>query len=155
MQVTGLLEILADHGGAMDVFDLDELTGYEFGTTLAVVKAAELLDFLDSPKNRVLLTTAGREYLHRTPETRKVFLAQKLLALPTMRWIVARLRESPDLEADGAELRSELAGHLPHAEPAAAQFRTIVAWGRTGRILRYDAARDRLHLVEQPAPGSA
>ena len=35
---------------------LDALTDYDFGHTLAVVKAGEMLDFLDTPKNRVVLT---------------------------------------------------------------------------------------------------
>ena len=38
-QITGLVEIVADHGGDMDVFALDALTDYDFGRTIAVVKA--------------------------------------------------------------------------------------------------------------------
>src|SRR5258705_3943972 len=37
-EVIGLMEIVSSHGGCMDVFDLDELTGYDFGHTLGVVK---------------------------------------------------------------------------------------------------------------------
>jgi NitT/TauT family transport system ATP-binding protein len=54
------MEIVRDHGGQMDVFNLDQLTEYDFGHTLAVVKAGEMLEFLDTPKNQVLLTDLGR-----------------------------------------------------------------------------------------------
>ncbi|HWB52630.1 MAG TPA: ABC transporter ATP-binding protein, partial [Tepidisphaeraceae bacterium] len=58
-QIVGLLEIVADHNGQMDVFTLDHLTDYDFGYTLSVIKAGEMLDFLDTPKNKVLLTELG------------------------------------------------------------------------------------------------
>ena len=53
-EVLGLLEILADHGGSMNIFAADAITEYDFGRTLSVVKAAELLDLVDTPKNEVL-----------------------------------------------------------------------------------------------------
>ena len=55
-EVFGLMGIVRDTGGSMDVFRLDALTDYDFGHTLSVVKTGEMLDFLDTPKNRVALT---------------------------------------------------------------------------------------------------
>ena len=60
--VFGLMETLKSRGGKMDVFALDQLTDYDFGQTLAVVKAGEMFEFLDTPKNVVLLTELGRQY---------------------------------------------------------------------------------------------
>ena len=59
-QVMGLIEVVHVHGGRMDVFVLDELTDYDFGQTLSVVKAGEMLDLLDTPKNDVILSDLGR-----------------------------------------------------------------------------------------------
>src|SRR5512135_676591 len=49
-EILGLLEILADNGGSMNIFAVDAMTEYDFGRTLTVVKAAELLDLVDTPK---------------------------------------------------------------------------------------------------------
>ena len=60
VEIIGLLEVLDDRGGTEDVFDLVEDSGSEFGKVMAVVKAAELLDFVDTPKQDVVLAESGR-----------------------------------------------------------------------------------------------
>ncbi|HSU65668.1 MAG TPA: ATP-binding cassette domain-containing protein, partial [Tepidisphaeraceae bacterium] len=62
-EVFGLMEVLRDNGGQMPVFKLDALTDYDFGHTLAVIKAGEMLDLLDTPKNQVVLTPSGKQFL--------------------------------------------------------------------------------------------
>ncbi len=57
---SGLWRLFAIMASQIDVFKLDQLTEYDFGHTIAVVKAGELLGFLDTPKNQVLLTDLGR-----------------------------------------------------------------------------------------------
>ena len=64
----------------MDVFDLDKLTEYDFGHTLSVVKAGELIDFLDTPKNDVLLTELGNRFLDADINERKKLFNQQLRA---------------------------------------------------------------------------
>ena len=70
-EVFGLMEVLRDRGGQMDVFRLDTLTDYDFGHTLAVVKAGEMLEFLDTPKNNVILSTLGKKLLETNINARK------------------------------------------------------------------------------------
>src|SRR5580765_7634435 len=41
--IFGLMEIVRDRGGRIDVFELDQMTDYDFGRTLAVVKGGEML----------------------------------------------------------------------------------------------------------------
>src|SRR5262249_48402410 len=86
-ETTGLLEILADHGGDTDGFALNKFTTYDFGHTIAVVKAAELLDFLDTPKNRVLFTNLGRAYVAGDPNARKRILNEQLRNLAIFRLV--------------------------------------------------------------------
>ena len=64
-QVVGLMEIVQDHSGRVDVFTLEKLTDAEFGHTLALVMAGEMLDFLDTPQEMVLLTELGRRFLQQ------------------------------------------------------------------------------------------
>ena len=156
-EIGGLLDILLDHGGELDLFALDRITEYDFGRTIAVVKAAELLDFVDTPKQRVLLTELGRQYLTSPPADRRWILRRQILGLGTFASVVRLLAETPDVARRGEEVRDALATELP-ADDAAALFETVVNWGRYAELFSYDAAADELGLFAGPkeaAPGDA
>jgi NitT/TauT family transport system ATP-binding protein len=65
--IIGLLEIIEDAQETINVFDLSARIGKEFGETIAIVKAAEMLDLVDTPKDDVLMTEAGWYFLPPTP----------------------------------------------------------------------------------------
>ena len=60
-EVVGLLEWLDARGGSQDVFRIAGETGREFGVVLTAVKAAELLDLVDTPRRLAVLTPLGRD----------------------------------------------------------------------------------------------
>lgn len=154
-QITGLLEILADHGGEMDVFALDQLTEYEFGQTIAVVKAGEILDLLDTPKNRVVLTDRGRAYVAEGPNGRKSLLNFKLRELPAFRFVIGLLEGAPGGRLSSDVVKEQLAMRLPPTEPIGALFNTIVAWGRYAELFGFNATSAELYLdvgEETPEP---
>jgi NitT/TauT family transport system ATP-binding protein len=144
-EMLGLLEILADHGGGMDLFEVDAMTEWDFGRTIAVVKAAELLDLVDTPKNRVLLTDAGRGLVAAEPRGKPLLFRRQLLALGTFATVVRGLAGRDDASARGEEVREMLAERLP-SEATGALFETLVNWGRFAQLLDYDAAGDELSL---------
>lgn len=158
-QVAGLLEIVADNGGSMDVFALDALTDYEFGMTIAVVKAAELLDLLDTPKNRVVLTELGRRFLAGGANTRKRIVHERLLTLPTFRFVRRVLGNALGLRVPADLIREQLAIHIGPHEPVDRLLETIIAWSRYAELFGYDATADVLYLdvesTSAPADASA
>lgn len=151
-QVTGLLEILADKGGEMDVFALDALTDYEFGHTIAVVKAGELLDLLETPKNRVSLTPLGRRYITGDANARKRILNEQLRELPTFRFVAGLLERAPEKRLTATAIKEELAARLPATEPIERLFQTIVAWSRYAELFGYNATAEELYLDVEGAP---
>jgi NitT/TauT family transport system ATP-binding protein len=144
-EMLGLLEILADHGGEMDLFDVDALTEWDFGRTIAVVKAAELLDLVDTPKNRVLLTDPGRALVAAAPREKPILFRRQLLGLGTFVTVVRALARREDASARGEDVRDMLAERLP-SEATNALFETLVNWGRFAQLLAYDAPGDELAL---------
>ncbi|HEX5137391.1 MAG TPA: nitrate/sulfonate/bicarbonate ABC transporter ATP-binding protein [Planctomycetota bacterium] len=152
-QVTGLLEIVADKGSEMDVFELDALTDYEFGHTIAVVKAAELLDLLETPRNRVLLTPLGRAYVAGDANTRKRLLNGQLRELPTFRFVTGLLERAPENRLSATAIKEELAARLPPTEPIDRLFQTIVAWARYAELLGYNATAEELYLDAEAPVG--
>ena len=65
VEIVGLLEMLDARGGARTSSISLEDFGRDFGKIMAVVKAAELLDFVDTPKQDVVLDEPGRKFLAR------------------------------------------------------------------------------------------
>ena len=80
-EMIGLLERVDNAGGTADIFDLSVEIGKEFGKVLELVKAAELLDFVDTPKHTVALTPLGRQLLPANINGRKRLINQQLRQL--------------------------------------------------------------------------
>jgi NitT/TauT family transport system ATP-binding protein len=144
-EILGLLEILADHGGSMNIFAVDAMTEYEFGRTLAVVKAAELLDLVDTPRNDVFLTELGRKVVAAPPDEKMLLLRPQILSLGTFCLVVRELARDPDTPLSGEGVRDVLAAGLPSVS-ASELFETIVNWGRAVQLFEYDADADLLAL---------
>ena len=143
--IVGLMEIVRDHGGRMDIFDVDKLTDYDFGHTLAVVKAGEMLDLFDTPKNEVVLTDDGNHFLDATINERKELFAAQLRKLGTIQFVLALLKESPNHRIDRDLMLEELAMHLP-TQDTEALFDTIVRWGRFAELVSFDVGDGVLSL---------
>ena len=137
-EVFGLMEVLRDNRGQMDVFRLDSLTDYDFGHTLAVVKTGEMLDFLDTPKNSVLLTNLGKQFLDADINGRKELLkAQLVKELGVFRFVVQILKEAKNQQLPDDIVQEELAVRLP-TEDNENLFSTLVAWGRFAELFHYE-----------------
>ena len=151
-EIAGLMEIVRDRGGAVDVFSLDQLTDYDFGHTIAVVKAGEMLGFLDTPKDMVMLTESGNCYLDADINARKAFLTKQLMTLGTFRFIEKILRESPTRSLPEDVVQEELIMRLP-SEDVAPLFETVVGWGRFAELFGYSPESGVLYL-DEPTPVS-
>lgn len=148
-EVFGLLEVLRDNGGQMPVFKLDALTDYDFGHTLAVVKAGEMLDFLDTPKNQVVLTPLGKQLLDAEMNARKIITNKQLQTLGAFRFVLQILSEAKEHRLSGEVVQEELVVRLP-TEDVDQLFKTIVAWGRFAELFGY-SAEDQFLYLDQPA----
>ena len=152
-EILGLLEILADHGGTMNLFDIDALTDYDFGRTIAVAKGAEMLDFVDTPKNDVVLTDSGRRMVNASTAERPALLRLELLKLGVFCLVIRELAKDPDTPLTGDAVRDLLAERLPTVG-ASELFETLLNWGRVGQLFDFDAASDTLALYSGREEGA-
>lgn len=144
-EMQGLLEILRDHGGQMEVFEVDELTDYDFGHTLTVIKAAEMLELIDTPKNRVVLTDAGGRFLDGDVNQRKALFREQLKTLGTFRFVMQILDEAQDKRLPQDIVEEELAIRLT-TEDIERLFETLVGWGRYAELFGYNPDSGQLYL---------
>jgi NitT/TauT family transport system ATP-binding protein len=146
--ISGLLEIIYDHGGKEDLPKLAETLRLEIDDLLPTVDALQLLGFAQVAHGDVLITETGTEFatadIHRSHE---IFKEQVLRNVPFINTVIEALNISKDESIEKDFLLDILDEHFSEAE-AGKQFETLVDWGRYAQLFEYDADKERLYKPE-------
>ena len=143
--IVGLLEILEDSQETINVFDLSARIGREFGETIAIVKAAEMLGLVDTPKDDVVMTQFGWYFLAAPETARKTLFRQAIMKLRLFQMLTARLEAAPEGRVDAGAVHEELGTLLPYDQPAKL-FQTMIAWGRYAELVDFDQNANTVYL---------
>lgn len=144
-RVMGLLKVLDDAGARHDVFRLARDVNFELGEILQVIKAAEMLGFVETPGADVVLTATGARLLKARVNARKMLLKEQLKKLPIFRAVVDSLERSEERRADQDAFLEIFALHLP-AEDSESLLKTVIDWGRYAELIGYDPEERALYL---------
>jgi NitT/TauT family transport system ATP-binding protein len=136
-EILGLLEYLDARGGSDDVFRVAADTGRAFGDVITVVKAAEMLDFVDTPKRVVRLAPPGRLLLRAATRERAALWREQLLKLRLFREIADALARQADGELEADLVLETIALQMPF-EDYERVFDTVVKWAVAGDLFEYD-----------------
>ena len=145
-QILGLLSILHDQPDLNNVYDISDEIGKEFGETIAIVKAAEILEFVNTPKDRVEFTELGRRFFQSDRATRKQIFAEQVQKLRLFHIILAYLETQEEVSAE--TVTHDIATALPYENPEKI-LQTMVAWGRYAGLMDYNANSDMVTLPEE------
>jgi NitT/TauT family transport system ATP-binding protein len=145
VEMLGLLEYLDARGGTEDLFRISAETNREFGRVITVVKAAEMLDLVDTPKRTVMLDVAGKRLVAAGTADRKVLWREQLLKLRLFRQVLAALEREPDRRIPRDDILEILALAMPQ-ENLERVFDTLVLWAQAGDLFDYDDAKEELVL---------
>lgn len=146
-EILGLLEYLDARGGKEDVFRIATDTDKEFGRTIAVVKAAELLDLVDTPKRMVALDGSGIRLVRAGPEGRKAIWREQLKKLGLFKALLNSIRNSENKFITKEFVLETIVMAMP-SEDYERTFDVLVGWGRFGDLFAYDEDTDRLSLQQ-------
>jgi NitT/TauT family transport system ATP-binding protein len=144
-EVLGLLGLLDQE--SVDVFELAERLGKEFGAVVRLIKAAELLGLVNTPGQEVAVTPLGRETLAAAPVEQKRIVREQLLKLKIFDLLVRLIRVQEDQVLRDDSLIQELTIALPHEKPRQL-FRTLLSWGRYAEIISYDQRKHVIRLYD-------
>ena len=145
-QILGLLSILDDSPELSNLYDISDEIGREFGETIAIVKAAEILEFIDTPKDEVRFTELGRRFVAADRLERQRIFAEQVFKLRIFHIIIALLREHEQVEAD--RVIRDIAVALPYDNPEKT-FETMVAWGRYAGLMDLDTNTRMVFVPKQ------
>jgi NitT/TauT family transport system ATP-binding protein len=144
-EILGLLEYLDARGGSGELFQIVADSEDEFGHVIAVVKAAEMLDFVDTPKRAVLLEPAARRFLAAGAEERKRLWRDQLLKMRLFRELVDVIQRQEDKRVDREFVLEMIAMALPK-ENYERVFDRMLEWARFGDLFDYDTAAETVSL---------
>lgn len=148
-EVLGLLARLPAE--AIDIFDIAERLGRDFGSVVNLVKAAELLELVRTPGQDVIITDFGKQVLAASMLDQKKILREKILKLKIFELLVRLINVQEEKILTDDALLSELQALLPHEKPRVI-FRTLVNWGRYAEIIQHDQRRHQMRLYERKGP---
>ena len=134
----------------INVFDLSARIEREFGETIAIVKAAEMLGFVDTPKDDVVMTEVGWYFLAAPPAVRRTLFRQAIMKLRLFQILASNLESVPEGRIDANAVLDELGKLLPYDQPRKV-FQTLVGWGRYAELVDFDQDANviRLHHASE------
>ena len=135
-QILGLMSILHDAPELSNIYDISDEIGKEFGETISIVKAAEILELVDTPKDEVRSTELGSEFVAADRLGQRAIFAKQVFKLRLFHIIIALLEEHEEVEAD--RIIKDIASALPYDNPEKT-FETMIAWGRYAGLMDYEA----------------
>jgi NitT/TauT family transport system ATP-binding protein len=150
-EIVGILEYLDARGGKEDVFRIATETDKEFGSILQVVKAAELLDFVDTPKRMVVLTPDGQRFVKATSQERQNIWKDQLLKLRLFKQVNDMLAKHPRKKLDAELVQEIIILNLP-SENFEKTFATFIHWTHYGNLFAYDEDTQKIFYPRKRAP---
>jgi NitT/TauT family transport system ATP-binding protein len=150
--ISGLLELIEEHGGPQDVAVISERLRIDADDLLPILDAAVLLGFATVQQGDATLTEIGQRFVHADVEGEKeMFRVQALQHAPMVRTMHEAL-----VAVHGKPLKADffldILDENYSSDEAKAQFETAVNWGRFAGLMEYDSNDEELRLTKDEAP---
>ena len=142
-QILGLLEILDGAPELKNIYEISDDVGKEFGETISIVKAAEILDLVDTPKHDVELTELGRRFIASDRAGRRTIFAEQVFKLRIFHIILALLEAYEEIDAE--RIVKDVASALPYDNPEKT-FETMIAWGRYAGLMDLNTKTNKVFV---------
>jgi NitT/TauT family transport system ATP-binding protein len=145
-EVMGLVQMLKPEPES--IFALATRLKKDFSTFLSVIKAAELIDLVQTPGQSVRLTQAGIAFQKADTKTRKMMMHDLLLDLKIFRHLSEKIDQADQKEVPEEEALADLVQFFPNERPKIL-FKTVVGWARYAEIFSYDPRQNVLKKFEK------
>jgi NitT/TauT family transport system ATP-binding protein len=134
-EVMGLVQLL--HPEPESIFALATRLKKDFTTFLSVIKAAELIELVETPGQAVRLTKGGVSFQKADPKQRKKMMHDLLLDLKIFRHFLDKIEQSEEKEITEEVILKDLLEFFPNERPKNL-FKTLVGWARYAELFTYD-----------------
>ena len=139
-------EHLQDHPELDNVYDIANEIGKNYGDTISLVKAAEILELVDTPKDEVGFTELGKKFIAADSDTRKQIFAEQVQKLRLFHIILGYLEVQEEIDRE--TVTKDISTALPYENPEKI-LETMIAWGRYAGLMDYDANTEMVTRPEK------
>jgi cobalt-zinc-cadmium resistance protein CzcA len=137
--------------GEADIYRIAEHMQRELGHIVAVVRALEMLGFVDTPQQMVVLLPLGERFVAAPAEERRELWHTQLLNLGLFREVYDVLQRHPEHSVDRDFVLETIVMRMPY-ENFERVFNTLVRWARFGDLFFYDETTQKLSLKKPETP---
>lgn len=145
LEIIGLIEAIKFYSGTVDLFLISEEVGGDFGHTLYLVKAAELLGLVDTPKQKVILTDLAQQILISDINERKKILNAEFSKLHIVDLVDQILKETKIFRISNNKLCDKIQELFPR-EDAHKILQVLIDWGRYTEHYGYNDDTKTIYL---------
>jgi NitT/TauT family transport system ATP-binding protein len=146
--MAGLLEILCDQGGRVDLHKLADELSLEVDALLPTVDTAVILGLIKVEDGAAIITSSGYDFRKADIQARKAMFRKAALAnVPILRQMEQALKAKSDRTLSDEFFHDLIDEHFSEDE-SRRQLETAIQWGRYAEIFDYDAATGKLTLTE-------
>jgi NitT/TauT family transport system ATP-binding protein len=146
--LTGLIELLEEREGAVDLYRLGEELALDLEDLLPIVEAAQLLGLAVVSEGDISLTDLGRSFANATVIARKeLFRDAALASVPALARIVHVLQQKANHKMP-REFFQNVLERRHGREEAVHQLDILIDWGRYAEVLAYDDETRQIFLEE-------
>jgi NitT/TauT family transport system ATP-binding protein len=151
--IGGLLELLNDRGGTVDLYQIADDLRMEVDDLLPIVEAAGILGFSRSVSGDVEITPQGKAFAEADIGARKGLFQQAVLAhVALLRQMSSALHQKSDRTMPLEFFRDILRQHFSDQE-AGRQIETALNWGLYADLFTYDSETGRIVSYDAEASG--
>jgi len=144
-EVLGLLEILDDEGGHVDLYKLGRTLGHDIDELISTIETAQLFNLVEVDNGDVVFTEVGKQFTDQNMEQRKTYISEVLSKLPYMVELLTALAESEEHSVDMEYLEKIIDGE--YSEREVKYFvRNLLDWARFAELIWVDSDEQTIHL---------
>lgn len=144
----GLLELIDDNGGKMDIYQLGGDLMMEIDDLFPNIEGISMLGFAEVKEGDIFITPLGKEFVELDKEESKDLFKDQIEKISTFKVILNVLNNKANKKMK-EEFFKELFKKYFSADEVEEMMDIIIDWGRYAELFYYDRDAEELYLEEE------
>ncbi len=143
----GLLELIDDNGGKMDIYQLGRDLMLETDDIFPNIEGLSILELSEVKEGDIFITGLGKKFVDMDKEDKKVLFKNQIEKISTFRLITNVLNNKKNHTMKEEFFKELFKKYFPQGEIEDIMD-TIIDWGRYAEIFNYDGDSEEFYLEE-------
>ncbi|WP_039657250.1 nitrate/sulfonate/bicarbonate ABC transporter ATP-binding protein [Clostridium tyrobutyricum] len=146
--MVGLLELIDDNGGKMDIYQLGRDLMMETDDIFPNIEGLSILELSEVKEGDIFITNLGKKFIDMDKEDKKILFRDQIEKISTFRLITNVLNNKKNHTMKEEFFKELFKKYFPQGEIEDIMD-TIIDWGRYAEIFNYDGDSEEFYLEEE------